>query len=350
MKIFHNIYPKIITLENIFAGYDEFRRDKLNKKDVIKFERNREDNLFELYKNLKDKTYQPGKYTGFYITDPKQRLIHKASVIDRIVHHIVGRELETIFEPIFYAHSYSCRKNKGTHRGVLALQAMARGASKNNTNVCWSVKCDIRKFFGSVNHRIIKHILSEKIGDSDFMNLLVKIIDSFYSDQTINLEDKKGIPIGNLTSQFFSNIYMNKLDQFIKYILKIKYYARYADDFVMLSTDKKYLENIIPKVKLFLKQELDLELHPQKIIFRKYNCGIDFLGYIIFPHHILPRTKTKRRLLKKIRRKIRDYKEKKISSETLYQIIQSYLGYLGHAKSFKFKRELLNKIWFWMTE
>lgn len=294
--------------------------------------------------------FQPGEYIGFYIKDPKIRLIHKATVRDRVVHHIVSNELGPIFEPTFIAHSYSCRKNKGTHKGVLALQRMALKVSKNNSRTCWSVKCDVKKFFASVDHKILFGILSKRIKDVDFLNLLWKIIDSFYSDRTVDLNHKKGIPIGNLTSQYFSNIYLNELDQFIKHKLRVKFYVRYADDFIILSESREYLEKIILPIEQFIVEKLNLQLHPNKIIFGKLNSGIDFLGYIIFPYHILPRTKTKRRLLRKIRAKVKDFKLGKISEEKLNETIQSYLGYLGHAKSYKFRNQLKNLIWFWLTE
>lgn len=323
---------------------------KKKKHDVIIFGKAQDNNLKKLHQSLVSKTYQPGGYTQFYVKDPKLRLIHKATVIDRVVHHIVTRELEPIFEPTFIAHSYSCRKNKGTHRGVLALQKMGLKASKNNSRVCWILKCDIKKFFASINHVILLEILSRKIRDKEFLELLTKIVNSFCSDKTINLENKKGIPIGNLTSQTFSNIYLNELDQFIKNELKVAYYIRYADDFILLSQDRKYLENLLPVIDKFLKIKLDLELHPKKIIFRKFGGGVDFLGYIIFPYHILLRTKTKRRMLRKIKSKIVEFKAGKISENKVNETIQSYLGYLAHANTYEFRKELENLIWFWMTE
>lgn len=215
---------------------------------------------------------------------------------------------------------------------------------------CWALKCDVKKFFASVNHSILFEILQQKIGDQDFLNLLGKIIGSHYSDRTVDFLDKKGMPLGNLTSQFFANIYLNELDQFVKHELKVKHYVRYADDFVFLSHDRKYLEDLVIPVEQFLKQKLALKLHPQKVIFRKLRSGIDFLGYIIFPHHILPRTKTKKRLFRKIRTKIKEFKAGKISEDKLNATIQSYLGYLSHANAYKFKQELENQIWFWLTE
>lgn len=350
MKVWHNLYRNLTTKENIFCGYKEFRIGKKKKKDVIRFEKNLEGNLLILHKTLTEKAYLPGFYTGFYVRDPKVRLIHKAIVADRVVHHIVSSQLDKIFEPTFIAHSYSCRKDKGTHKGVLTLRKMALKVSKNNTKTCWVLKCDIKRFFASVNHKVLLKILARKIKDKDFLDLLKKIIDSFYSDEIKNTHGKKGIPIGNLTSQFFSNIYLNELDQFIKHKLKIKYYLRYADDFVILSEKRSDLDNLIIPIREFLQKNLNLELHPQKIIFRKFASGVDFLGYIIFPQYILPRTKTKQRLLRKIKSKIKDFKAGKISKETLNQTIQSYLGYLGHANSYKFREELKNLIWFWLTE
>ena len=350
MKVWKDLYFKISTLEDIFLGWEEFRQGKKRKRDVLFFDRYLENNLFNLHESLRDRTYIPGGYKQFYVRDPKLRLIHKASVRDRVVHHIVSRELEKIFEPTFYAHSYSCIKNKGTHKGVRAIQSMARKVSKNNTKTCWVLKCDIKKFFASVNHNALLRIVSRRISDKDFLDLIEKIIGSFYSDRTNDLQDKKGIPIGNLTSQYFANIYLNEFDYFMKQRLKVKFYIRYADDFVVLSSDKFYLEQLITPIQQFLASELDLELHPNKIIFRKFSSGVDFLGYVIFPYCILPRTKTKRRLLRKIRTRIKEYKAGKITIEKLNQTIQSYLGYLGHANTYKFKRQLENQIWFRLTE
>lgn len=350
MKVLHSVYYKLITEENIFRGYKEFLVGKHRKRDVIAFEKALKDNLTNLYRSLLNKTYKPGGYSQFYVKDPKTRIIHKAKVADRIVHHIVSKVLEKIFEPTFIPHSYACRKKKGTHKGVLALQRMARKVSRNNARNCWVLKCDISKFFASINHKILLKILGKKVKDEDFLYLLREIIDSFYSDKTVDLANKKGVPIGNLTSQFFSNIYLNELDQFVKHKLKVRHYLRYADDFAFIADNHDYLFDLISQVREFLKSELDLELHPQKVSIGKFRSGVDFLGYIIFPKYILPRTTTKRRLKRKIKNKIKEFKTGKISEDKLNQTIQSYLGYLSHANTYKFKGELENLIWFWLTE
>lgn len=175
MKVWHRVYLHLITKQNIFRGYKEFLKGKQTKKDVISFGEDKENNLSKLQKELENKTYQPGGYSQFFVHDPKTRIIHKANVVDRIVHHIVSDILEEIFEPTFIYHSYACRKEKGTHKAVLALQKMTLKESLNNTRICWILKCDISKFFASVNHQILLKILAERIKDQDFLNLLEKI-------------------------------------------------------------------------------------------------------------------------------------------------------------------------------
>jgi len=158
--------------------------------------------------------------------------------------------------------------------------------------------------------------------------------------------EKCGLPIGNLTSQIFANIYLNELDQFIKHKLKIRHYARYTDDFIVVDGDQEYLSSLIPKIENFLERELALKLHPHKVSIRKFSYGIDFLGYVIFPKYRLLRTKTKRRIFKKLRQRIKEYQSDQITKETLNQSLQSYLGVLSHADTYKLTNELKNMYWF----
>lgn len=345
MRIWHNIYLNTTTLEAVFQAWDEFIQGKKKKVDVVAFGRFLEDNLFEVQQSLKGKTYRHGSYKSFYIRDPKVRYISKACVRDRVVHHLVSNVLEKIFDSTFYFHSYSCRKNKGTHKAVDAFVKIARKASKNNTSSLFALKCDIKKFFANVDHEILYGLLKRRILDEDFLRLLKEIIDSFETDSTA-----KGMPIGNLTSQLFANIYLDPLDQFIKQELKVKYYIRYADDFVILSASREHLEKLLETIKEFLESNLKLPLHPQKIEIRDYYLGIDFLGYIVFPNFVLPRAKTKKRLFRKIHKKVELYKMSKISAEVLNQSIQSYLGYLTHANTYQLTQQLKNQIIFWLNE
>jgi len=178
---------------------------------------------------LAGKTYKHGGYQAFRISDPKPRDIHKASVRDRLVHHVIYRILYPYFDRKFIFDSYFCRIEKGTHKAIYRLRKFGRIVSKNNTQTCWILKCDIRKFFANINHEIFKNILEKYIGDENALWLLAQIIGSFQTENKIGI----GLPLGNLTSQLLVNIYMNKLDHFIKRELKIKFYIRYADDFVI---------------------------------------------------------------------------------------------------------------------
>jgi len=328
----HIDYSNLISITNLFQAWSEFRKGKSKRYDVQLFERNLEDNLFGLHKSLKDKTYKHGTYHSFYVNDPKQRHIHKASVSDRVAHHLLYTFLYKLFDKTFIYDSYSCRLDKGTHKGVDRLEVFARKVSQNYTTGCWVLKCDIKKFFTSVDHEVLLSLLKKKINDNDIIWLIEQIIYSFHSEKG----EGKGMPLGNLTSQVFANIYLNELDQFVKHNLKVKYYIRYADDFLILSGYKDALQRNLVTIDEFVKNDLNLELHPNKIIFRKLEWGIGFLGYIVLPHYILPRTKTKRRIFAKLK--------KNIGSENFNQSLQSYLGYLGHANSFKIIRKLQNQV------
>lgn len=313
------------------------------------FGRNLEDNLFSLQQDLKERRYKHGRYKSFFVRDPKVRHIHKAKVRDRVVHHLTSKVLEKIFEPTFYGHSYSCRKDKGTHKAVIAFIKTTRKISKNNTSSCYVLKCDVRKFFQTVDHRVLLRLLRVRIKDKNFLWLLNEIIESFTGEFTLDEKNPKGMPIGNLTSQLFANIYLDPLDQFIKHKLKPPAYIRYADDFAVISPDKRYLESLIPKIERFVSSRLKLELHPQKVTIDDYYLGIDFLGYVIFPNFILPRTKTKRRMLRKLRKKTRLIKSQDEPIEKLNETIQSYLGYLSHASAFKLSEIVKNQILFWLS-
>jgi len=320
-------YSKLISIECLLQAWEEFRVGKRKRYDVQKFERFLEKNLFNLQYALSSKTYRHGGYSEFYVNDPKRRHIHKADVQSRVVHHLLYKHMYGLFDKTFIYDSYSCRLGKGTHKVVLRLEKFARKVSKNYTQNCWALKCDIKKFFASVDHEILFNLLKTKIKDKDILLLIKKVIDSFHSERG----EEKGIPLGNLTSQIFANIYLNALDQFIKNSLKIKYYLRYADDFIILDTDKRKFRRYIIFIEKLLEANSKLKLHPNKICIRNLEWGIDFCGYIVLPHYTLPRTKTKIRIIKKI-----------VNGNASSQAFQSYLGYFSHAHSFKIIQDLKN--------
>ncbi len=348
MKFIKNIFNQIISLENLFSAWDEFKKDKQKKSDVLKFEFNLEQNIFQLYQSLKNCEYKHDFYTSFYIIDPKRRHIHKATVRDRVFHHAVFTILNPIFEPTFINNSFSCRVGKGTHKGISVLKNTIKKVNRNNTQTCFILKCDIVKFFANIDHQILLDIIDKKIKDKEAMRLIKEIIESFVSSESNS--NRKGLPIGNLTSQLFANIYLNKFDQFVKHKLKIKHYLRYTDDFIIVDRSEKYLKKILKPIKLFLGRELRLKIHPDKIIIRKFLQGVDFLGYILLPYYCSVRVKTKQRIFKKLRRKIEDYKQGLINQKTLEQLLCSYLGVLSHANAHKLSQALKNQFWFWLRE
>ena len=349
MKIYRNIFEKIISLENLFAAWDKFKSDKQNKQDVQLFEWQLEQNIFQLHRDLRTKRYKHSAYSSFWIQDPKQRHIHKATVRDRVLHHAIFMILNPLFEESFISHSFSCRIDKGTHKGIKTLKGIARRVSGNARKPCFALKCDIKKFFDTIDHDILFAIFAKKIKDSDTMGLLREIIESFFSKYS-NLFERKGVPIGNLTSQLFANVYLNEFDQFIKHNLKIKHYLRYTDDFVILAENRRHLEELITPINSFLKHKLHLELHPNKVSIRKFGQGIDFLGYVVLPYHLQLRTKTKNRVFRKLEMRIKEYKDGQIPYKTVEQSLQSYLGVLSHADTYTLNQQLKNQFWFWLNE
>ncbi|GBE16419.1 group II intron-encoded protein LtrA [bacterium BMS3Abin15] len=329
-----NIFEEIISLENLFLAWKEFSHGKKNKSDIQQFEFNLEDNIFQLHRELKLKFYRHSHYTAFNVCDPKLRRIHKATVKDRILHHAVFRILYPIFDKNFIFDSYSCRIEKGTHRGVLRLEEFCRKLNGNNHKNIFALKCDIKKFFDSIDQGILLKLIEKKIKDKNTIWLVKKIIKSF----------PIGLPLGNVTSQLFANIYLNELDQFAKHKLKSKYYLRYCDDFLILGKDSEYLQSLIPIIDDFLQRNLKLILHPDKIIIRKYRQGIDFLGYVALPYHKVLRMKTKKRIIKKIILKKRELKNRLISKKSFDQSLQSYYGVLKHCKGQGIKKKIYRLI------
>jgi retron-type reverse transcriptase len=317
-------YDSIISVSNLLAAWQEFVCGKRFRKDVQIFQVHLMDNVLQLHDDLKNKTYHHGGYEHFVVTDPKRRDIHKASVRDRLVHHAIYRVLYSHFDTRFIHDSYSCRNGKGTHKAMNQFRNYARKVSKNHTQTCWVLKCDIRKFFASIDHSVLMEILSKHIGDTDAFRLLKNIIDSFHA------KPGKGLPLGNLTSQLLVNVYMNEFDQYVKRVLKEKYYIRYADDFVFLSPNRTTLRETLQLTEKFLVDTLKLRLHPNKVSVDTYASGRDFLGWVHFPTHRVLRAVMKRRMFK-------------ILPETEFrkEVVQSYVGLLTYGNTYKIQQEII---------
>lgn len=317
-------YESIISLENLLEAWREFVRGKRKRKDVQEFELRLMDNVLSLHFDLRNKTYRHSDYEAFNISDPKPRSIHKASVRDRLLHHALYRILYPFYDKTFVSGSYSCRKDKGSHKALDRFTALSRGVSRNHTRTVWVLKCDVRKFFASIDQPRLIRMLKTRIPDKDIIWLLSEIIGSFYVKQ-----EGVGLPLGNLTSQLLVNIYMNEFDQFVKHALKVKAYVRYADDFVLLSQDKKELERLLSRIEAFLSDELRLTLHPDKVFIKTLASGVDFLGWVHFPDHRVLRTTSKRRMLRRIEQ-----------MEGNEQSVQSYLGLLTHGNTLKLQERV----------
>lgn len=317
------MFEEIVSLENLFEAWREFLNGKRNKPDVEDFSLRLADNIFSLHRDLVNRTYRHGGYFAFNVSDPKPRNIHKAGVRDRLLHHAIYRVLYRYFDKKFIADSFSCRNNKGAHKAIKRFQVFVYKVGKNNTKQCWILKCDVRKFFANIDHEVLINILRRDL-DENTLWLCEKVIESFEATPG------KGLPLGNLTSQLFANVYMNELDQFVKHKLREKYYIRYADDFVLLSEDKKHSEFILSQVSEFLQSNLKLKLHDDKVFIKTIGSGVDFLGWINFPDHRVLRTATKRRMLRRI--------EENPASETM----SSYLGLLKHGNARRLEKKIEN--------
>lgn len=289
--------------------------------------------------------YYHSGYHTFHIYDPKHRIISKARVRDRLVHHVIFKRLYQVFDESFIYHSYSSRIGKGTHLAVRNLAKVLQKLNRYYPYQVFALKCDIKKFFASVSHQKLLQMIQNKIKDSQFLWLVQEIIGSFSlpvdKDQERERE-LRGLPIGNLTSQIFANIYLSELDQFIKHGLRVKHYFRYADDFIIVHQNAHYLESLILSIREFLKVKLDLELHPQKVTIRKLRQGIDFLGYVVLPHHVVLRTKTKKRMFRKLFESQKMQAEGFIDGHAYNQSVQSYLGMLKHCNGHRISTAIKN--------
>jgi len=318
-------FEDIISLDNFLIAWKEFLPGKRKKSDVVAFSARLMDNIIILHHGLVNHTYNHSSYQAFRINDPKPRQIHKSLVRDRLLHHAIHRILYPFFDRTFVSDSFSCRIGKGTHKALNRFRKFGCEVSRNNTRTCWILKCDIRKFFENIDHEILLAVLKEYIPDRKIIWLMEKVIFSFSS------APDRGLPLGNLTSQLFVNIYMNKFDQFIKHKLKAKYYIRYADDFVVFSDDKSWLEELLPKIGDFLSEQLKLNIHPDKVFIKTLASGVDFLGWVHFPDHRVLRTTTKRRMFKRA------------EENPKQEVINSYRGLLSHGNAYKLRKNVIGE-------
>ena len=344
MKSYKHLYPKVFCIRNLVLAWRKARKYKTKKDYVIEFEANLRENLLKLHEELKNETYFPSPLRTFVLRDPKTRVISKSAFRDRIVHHAIINVLEPIFEKIFIYDSCANRKGKGNLFALNRFDIFKRKVSENgrlaserfdaNNVRGYCLKADIKHYFQEVNHEVLLNIIRRKIDDENAINLIRKIL--------VNGQNKKGIgmPLGNLTSQFFANVYLNEFDYFIKHELKVRYYLRYVDDFVILHNSKAQLEEWKQKINEFLNNELKIELHPEKSKVIPLSKGIEFVGFRNFYYHRLLR----KRNIKKIMLKIEDYNSGRVSYTKLAESFQGWNAYAKWADSFKLRKEIIKMI------
>jgi retron-type reverse transcriptase len=322
-------FKELISLENLYLSWRRFRSGKHERPDVIVFERHLENNLFQLADDLAVGRYSHGAYKKFYIRDPKFRVVHKAAVRDRIVHQALFDALCPEFEKRFFFDSYSSRLGKGTHAAIARLVKFIRAESRNGRQNVWVLHGDVKDFFSSVKHIILSGQLRRIIADSKYLSLCEKVIKSFEA------QPGRGLPLGNLTSQLFANVYLHEFDYYIKHCLRVKFYVRYNDDFFIVSQNLGYLEKIGELSQKFLDEKLNLVLPKEKIKITRLENGADILGMVAFPHGLVSRARLKRAA----ERCANDAAENGYSLENWRRVV-SYLGLLSHAKSFLLQEKL----------
>jgi len=330
------MYLQLCSYENLLSAFKKARKKKTKKDYVRDFEKNLKDNLLQLRFELLFHSYKPKPLKTFILRDPKTRKISKSEFIDRIVHHALCNIIEPIFDKVFIFDSYANRKTKGTLKAIERFNYFKRKVSKNNSSNFFVLKLDIKHYFETVNHEMLLSIIKKRIKDNKIIWLIKKILKNYEKD--------KGMPLGNLTSQFFANVYLNELDQFVKHKLRIKHYVRYVDDFVILSSSRELLLQYNQKIVQFLKTELKLEIHPFKSKIVDYKKGIDFLGLRIFPYHMLIKKKNLRKFRNKLDKLEIRFFQNKISYDKIYDFLEGWAVYSKMANSYKLRIKILKEV------
>lgn len=275
------MFDQTTDFNNLYTAYKTAARGKHDRAEVLRHDLHAEKIIWRLQRQLRGDTYRHGRYRAFQVYDPKVRDVSAAPFTDRIVHHALVSQIEPLFERVFIHDSYACRKGKGTHAAVLRLQHYLRSAH-DKYGEFYVLRADIRKFFASVDHTILLKLLSKQVDDPKTLALCAKIVDSYHEQATTDQAytgSLRGIPIGNLTSQLFANVYLNELDQFVKRTLREPYYVRYMDDFLIIHPSKQHLHHLKQLIETFVGDKLALSLHPKKTAVHKFVGYERFVGY-----------------------------------------------------------------------
>ncbi len=366
------------TLEEVFEAYFSCRSNKRNTINALAFELDYESNLIQLWHELNDGSYQPGKSIAFIVHKPVQREIFAADFRDRVVHHLIINKLNPLFEKEFIQDSYACRVGKGTHYGISRANKFIRQCSQNYTKDCYVLKLDIEGFFMHINKEILfsrlQKFIEAQYKQQDKELVLAICHKIIFNSPTVNCIIKgaaknweglpknkslfhspqnSGLPIGNLTSQIFANFYMSAFDHYMKKEIGIRYYGRYVDDFIIVHPDKEFLKSLIQILSNFLLSNLQLTLHPKKIYLQHYTKGVKFLGTVIKPNRIYIANRTKGNFYTAIQnhnKVVEIAKPTKSELNSFLSSMNSYLGIMKHYRTYKLRRNMLLKhihYWWW---
>lgn len=343
------LWDELTSFENLLRAYRKARRGKRQLRSVERFEYNREGELARLQRELQSGTYQPGPYRTFMLHDGKPRQISAAPFRDRVVHHAFCNVVEPVFEHSFIHDSYASRRGKGTHSAIRRYQRFARSRS-------FVLKCDIRKFFPSIDHQILMERLARRVKDRHVLALASLII--AHSNPQIEVsgyfpgddlwtqsERRRGLPIGNQTSQFFGNVYLDALDHFVKEELGCSAYLRYVDDFVILDPSKERLHEVRDLIEAYLRG-LRLWLHPGKRVISRVDEGLRLLGFRVWPGYAWLSNDGLRRFKRRMRRYQIGFRTGRLSSRDLTQRILAWLGHAKQAQSYRLREIMLPRIVF----
>jgi len=343
------LFEKVVAFDNLYFAAKEALAGKRTKTEPAKFYLNLGENLVNLQQALISENYKPGKYTTFYIYEPKKRLISAAPFVDRVVHHAICRIIEPIFEKSFIYDSYACRKGKGTHAAINRFTKFSRRYK-------YALKVDIKKFFPSIDFEILKEQILKKISDPKLLILINQIINNsntqepvfeyFPGDQLFTpYERKKGLPIGNLTSQFFANIYLDRFDHYVKDDLGVKAYIRYVDDMVFFNENKTYLRHLQNEVETYLTR-YRVKLHPNKCNIFQTAKGIPFLGFLIYPEYRLLMGEGVIRCKRRLKKLQKQYSEGKVDLDKVRSSVHSWIGHAKHGDTYGLRKSIFGNISF----
>ena len=337
MRTWKRLFPRICSFDNLLLASKNAQRGKRFRPDVFEFNARLEENLLALQRELEEQAWMPGVYREFYVQESKRRLISAAPYRDRVVHHALCSVVEPLFDPTFIYDSYACRKGKGTHAAADRYTSFSRRAK-------YVLKCDVSRYFPSVRHDALFGQLARRIGCRKTLWLCEEVIRSRGDRGELWLSGQ-GIPIGNLTSQFFANVYLNEFDHWMKEKVGARLYIRYVDDFVVLSNSKAWLQSLIPEIEERLGI-LGLRLHERKRAVFPVSEGCDFMGYRIWPEHRRLRPQNGYRYQRKLKTMAGDYRQGLIDSEEVKASIMSWVGHASHADTWGLRSAIFAKVSF----